>query len=75
MAPDLDAPLLAHGTWRGDILRERRGTGGFGYDPVFLDTSSGRSSAELTPAEKNERSHRGMALRELAAALAARYGR
>ncbi|HEX5787066.1 MAG TPA: RdgB/HAM1 family non-canonical purine NTP pyrophosphatase [Woeseiaceae bacterium] len=75
VAPDLESPILTHGTWRGEVLRERRGTGGFGYDPVFLDTASGRTSAELSPEEKNERSHRGMALRELARALAARYDR
>lgn len=75
VAPDLDDPVLAHGTWRGEILRERRGSGGFGYDPVFLDPLSGKASAELTPDEKNERSHRGIALRLLAEALADRYGR
>jgi XTP/dITP diphosphohydrolase len=74
VAPDLDAPILAHGAWRGEILRERRGSGGFGYDPVFLDPATGRTSAELTPDEKNARSHRGMALRALVATLAARYG-
>jgi XTP/dITP diphosphohydrolase len=75
VAPDLDAPILAHGTWRGEILRERRGSGGFGYDPVFLDPESGKASAELSAEEKNARSHRGAALRELALALAERYRR
>lgn len=75
LAPGLDAPILAHGAWHGKILRERRGSGGFGYDPVFLDPATGRTSAELAPDEKNARSHRGMALRELAAKLAARYGK
>ncbi len=74
VAPDLDEPIIAHGAWRGEILRERRGTAGFGYDPVFLDPASGLASAELTPDEKNARSHRGIALRELAGKLAARYG-
>ena len=64
-------PLLAHGEWRGSILRERRGDGGFGYDPLFLDLQSGRASAELTAEEKNARSHRGQALRELARLLGA----
>jgi XTP/dITP diphosphohydrolase len=67
--PDGSEPLVASGEWRGSILRERRGDGGFGYDPVFLDPESGRSSAELTAAEKNSRSHRGKALRALARLL------
>ena len=74
VAPGLDEPIIAHGAWRGEILRERRGTAGFGYDPVFLDLASGLASAELTPDQKNARSHRGIALRELAGKLAARYG-
>lgn len=71
--PSRDGAIIAHGTWRGEILEERRGDGGFGYDPVFLDPDSGRASAELTPQEKNARSHRGKALRELAARLAELY--
>ena len=67
--PDSSEPLLASGEWRGSILHERRGDGGFGYDPVFLDVASGRSSAELTADEKNARSHRGKALRTLARML------
>ena len=43
---DDDEPLIAKGEWRGSILTERRGDGGFGYDPVFLDPESGKSSAE-----------------------------
>jgi XTP/dITP diphosphohydrolase len=73
MAPGLDTPILTHGSWRGEILRAPRGTGGFGYDPVFLDPHTGRASAELDPGEKNARSHRGIALRRLAEALGDRY--
>lgn len=62
-------PVIGHGEWRGEILTERRGDGGFGYDPVFLDPASGRASAELSAAEKNARSHRGQALRALIEAL------
>ena len=69
-SPDAE-PLLARGSWRGEILEERRGSGGFGYDPVFLDPESGRASAELSASEKNARSHRGKALRELAKRLGA----
>lgn len=58
----------------GVILAEGRGTGGFGYDPLFLDPELGRSYAELTPVEKDARSHRGRAFRALAAALRSRQG-
>jgi XTP/dITP diphosphohydrolase len=65
LAPGGGEPIVAEGEWRGRILRERRGDGGFGYDPVFFDPEAGRSSAELSQAEKNARSHRGKALRAL----------
>jgi len=64
--PDAGDPLIAEGVWRGSILRERAGVGGFGYDPVFLVPELGRSAAELSPEEKDRRSHRGQAFRELA---------
>ena len=54
---------------RGRILPEPRGEGGFGYDPLFFLPELGCSSAELSPDEKNRRSHRGKALRELARKL------
>jgi XTP/dITP diphosphohydrolase len=58
----------------GRLLRERRGSGGFGYDPVFVPDDTGpddeRTMAELSQAEKNEISHRGRAARLLAAHLA-----
>lgn len=60
-------PLIAEGTWEGRITRAPRGTGGFGYDPVFVPSGSQRTAAELDPAEKNAVSHRGQALRALAA--------
>ncbi len=60
------APLVTHGEWQGRILTERRGQGGFGYDPVFFDPESRRSAAELTLFEKNLVSHRGQAMRKLA---------
>lgn len=62
-------PLVAEAEWRGSILAERRGDGGFGYDPVFLDPISGIAAAELSVQEKNRRSHRGQALRVLAKML------
>ena len=53
----------------GTVLEKARGFAGFGYDPIILDESSGRSFAELTPDEKNARSHRGRAFRALGEAL------
>lgn len=58
-------PLVAEGVWPGLILDAPRGAGGFGYDPVFLDTEHGLSAAELDPALKNRISHRGRALAQL----------
>lgn len=75
MAPGDRHPVFGHGEWRGEILTSRRGTGGFGYDPVFLDPASGQAAAELAPADKNARSHRGQALRELVAQLTQRFHR
>jgi XTP/dITP diphosphohydrolase len=59
-----------HGEMRGRLVREPRGTGGFGYDPIFVADGHTRTSAELTPAEKDAISHRGQAMRALAAILA-----
>jgi XTP/dITP diphosphohydrolase len=64
-------PLIAEGEWHGEILRARRGTRGFGYDPLFLDPLLGRSGAELPMDEKNRLSHRGKALRLLVEKLRA----
>jgi XTP/dITP diphosphohydrolase len=63
------APLIAHGTWEGNIARAPRGQGGFGYDPVFVPVGGQRTAAELSDAEKNAVSHRGQALRALIAML------
>lgn len=62
-------PLIAEGLWRGEILRAPRGSGGFGYDPLFLDPEAGLTGAELAPARKNLMSHRGKALALLVEAL------
>lgn len=53
----------------GTILHERRGQGGFGYDPVFLPDGYSRTLAEMTMDEKNEISHRGQAVKQLVAFL------
>jgi len=59
------------GTCEGSIGFEPHGSGGFGYDPLFLPSEApGRTMADLTMAEKNAISHRGAALRALRDALA-----
>lgn len=63
--PQDPQPLIADGLWRGEILREFRGTEGFGYDPLFLDTQSGKTVAELPLEIKSQRSHRGQAMAKL----------
>ncbi|MBA2564978.1 MAG: RdgB/HAM1 family non-canonical purine NTP pyrophosphatase [Gemmatimonadetes bacterium] len=57
--------LLFTGAVQGRILEERRGSAGFGYDPLFLHPESGRTFAEMSVEEKNRVSHRGKALRKL----------
>jgi len=70
---DNSTSLVAEGRWEGRILEQRRGTGGFGYDPVFYDPECGRTAAELGPEQKNARSHRGKALTALAEMLRQHY--
>jgi XTP/dITP diphosphohydrolase len=64
-SPNDPAPLIAEGRWHGTILRAPRGDNGFGYDPVFFDSTFGKSAAELDAATKNRISHRGLALAKL----------
>jgi XTP/dITP diphosphohydrolase len=61
------APLFAQGEWRGRIAHQARGSGGFGYDPLFIPDAMSVSAAELSAEHKNRVSHRGTALRALAA--------
>ena len=68
-----EAPLVAEGEWRGEILHARQGDGGFGYDPLFFVPECGCSSAELAAEEKNARSHRGQALRKLVELIKQKY--
>jgi XTP/dITP diphosphohydrolase len=56
--------------WRGTVIREKRGTNGFGYDPVFVPEGLEVTSAELAPEEKDARSHRGQAFSALVPVLA-----
>jgi XTP/dITP diphosphohydrolase len=60
---------VVEGRVHGRLLRERRGTQGFGYDPIFLPDGFGRTTAEMSAAEKDAISHRGRALRALLPAL------
>ncbi len=55
-------PLIAEGVWEGHVLSAPRGSGGFGYDPVFFDPERGMGAAELDAALKNRIGHRGLAL-------------
>ncbi len=55
-------PLFAEAEWHGEILEAPRGTGGFGYDPLFYIPALGKTGAELSAEEKNCVSHRGRAL-------------
>jgi XTP/dITP diphosphohydrolase len=66
---DARKEAVVRGVWPGSIVHERRGDGGFGYDPVFLPSGSSRTAAELTPEEKDAVSHRGRALAALLPAL------
>ena len=66
--PEMDTTTV-FGTCEGVILQEKRGTNGFGYDPIFFIPELGRAMAELTPEEKGAISHRGNAIRKLAEAL------
>ena len=62
-------PLLAEGSWEGTIAGAARGSGGFGYDPIFIPRGDRRTAAELDPAEKDAVSHRAQALACLVARL------
>ena len=69
--PQDPQPLIAEGGWEGEITFEPRGTGGFGYNPLFLDTVLGQTAAEMAPDVKNAMSHRGKALQVLKQKLSA----
>ena len=66
----VDGETVVHGEWRGTIVRAPRGTNGFGYDPIFVPEGEERTSAELSPEEKDAASHRGLAFRALLPYLA-----
>jgi XTP/dITP diphosphohydrolase len=58
-------PIICEGEWHGEIIDAPRGAGGFGYDPYFLVPDLNQTAAEISAEEKNTRSHRGKALRQL----------
>lgn len=63
-------PIVVRGHVEGEILRERQGNGGFGYDPLFFFPQFNKTLAEVTPEEKNSVSHRGNAIKAFAEKLA-----
>jgi XTP/dITP diphosphohydrolase len=63
------SPIVCQASWEGRLLDAPRGSGGFGYDPIFELPDRGLTAAELQPAEKNALSHRGKALQMLVAQL------
>jgi XTP/dITP diphosphohydrolase len=60
--------------WRGTVIREERGDNGFGYDPVFVPEGLEVTSAQLSPGEKDARSHRGQAFAALVPVIAELLG-
>jgi XTP/dITP diphosphohydrolase len=68
-SPQDPQPIIADGMWRGEILREFRGSEGFGYDPLFMDLATRKTVAELPLEIKSQMSHRGQALVKLLQAL------
>jgi XTP/dITP diphosphohydrolase len=67
--PDDPRPLICEAEWHGEIVSTPRGSGGFGYDPLFMIDGLHKTSAEITPEEKNLVSHRAQALAQLVARL------
>ena len=57
--------LYFKGICKGTIINEKKGTGGFGYDPIFIPQGHVKTFAEMSTAEKNKVSHRGNALQKL----------
>jgi XTP/dITP diphosphohydrolase len=70
VTPD-GSETVVRGEWRGILIRESRGTNGFGYDPIFVPEGYEITSAQMSSAEKDGLSHRGRALRLLLPTLRA----
>ena len=62
-------PIIIQRGWEGEIMREKSGENGFGYDPIFYVPTHKKSSAELSSEQKNDISHRGKALQALLSEL------
>lgn len=75
LSADDPAPLIAEGRWQGSIASVGLGSGGFGYDPLFVPAAMTRRVAELSAAEKNRYSHRALAMQELLPRLRDLIGR
>jgi XTP/dITP diphosphohydrolase len=72
--PDDPEPLIAFGRWGGEILNERRGEGGFGYDPLMFIPALGATAAELPTEQKNAHSHRAIAAAQMLALMRDAWG-
>ena len=72
--PDDPTPISGVGFWKGRVATAPAGTGGFGYDCVFVDPSCRQTAAEMSSAEKDVRGHRGMAMREFLTSYRQAYG-
>lgn len=59
------APIICNGSWEGEIAHAAAGQNGFGYDPVFYVAEAAKTAAQLHPKQKNQLSHRAMALQQL----------
>jgi XTP/dITP diphosphohydrolase len=72
-SPEDPEPLVAVGRAPGEITREKRGTHGFGFDPVMFIPAFGKTFAELPPEVKNANSHRGQAARQMVQLIRERW--
>lgn len=72
--PDDPRPMICEAQWHGEIVDTPRGSGGFGYDPLFMVDGTGKTGAEFTPDEKNQISHRAQALAQLVTRLRSELG-
>jgi XTP/dITP diphosphohydrolase len=67
--PEDPTPVIAEGRWHGRIAAAPAGSGGFGYDPLFIPAGTDRRAAEMTKEEKSAESHRGLAIASLRSQL------
>ena len=66
---DQDLELVVDGQMPGEVIKEVRGQNGFGYDPIFVPQGLTKTSSELSDADKDQISHRGIALRKMSMIL------